>query len=695
MASRQIMAGRAAPLGSHWDGGGVNFAVFSAHAQSVELNLFDGDTCQRLMLPVCSDNVWHGYVPGLLPGCRYGYRVFGPYDPRQGLRFDPSKLLIDPYARLFDGEFIFEPALHAEAARDSAADASAVGVDNVEHMPRCVVVDDMAQRRTIKRPATPWRDTVVYEAHVKGLTQLKAGLPAQANGTFAGLANPQTIEYLRDLGVTAIELLPIHAFAHEAFLLRRSLTNYWGYNSVSFFAPHSGYLGSCGLFELTNAVDKLHEAGLEIILDVVFNHTAEGDELGPTYSFRGLDNATYYRLRSGALEQYVNDAGCGNSLASYRPVVHNMVVDALIYWFEIIGVDGFRFDLAVSLARNEQGFDANSALLDAIAREPRLRGVKLIAEPWDVGPEGYRLGAFPAPWSEWNDRYRDCVRRFWRGDAGVLPELATRIHGSSDLFDQPLRGPASSINFVTSHDGFTLADLTSYCARYNHANGEDNRDGHHANFSDNCGVEGAVDNVDVLHKRERRQRNMLATLLLSQGTPMLLAGDEFGHSQGGNNNAYCQDNATTWLDWRALQSNATLHAFVKRLLAIRRDHPVLRRAHFAHGQLVDAHHELTDVIWLTPDGMTMHERRWHDPTWRTLAMLLVPGADERREGEQRAVVVAINGTDKPTTFRIASYAPTYEFQCLLDTAAPAAELREGAFVVAQESLCMFSGTRRS
>ncbi len=614
----RIWPGTPQPLGATWDGAGVNFALFSAHAERVELCLFDtaGEReVERIPLPEYTDEVWHGYVPDLLPGRLYGYRVHGPYQPQAGHRFNPHKLLLDPYAKQLVGGLRWTDAHFAYRLGSPREDLSFDRRDNARSMPKCQVVDTAFTWGDERRPNTHWSQTVLYEAHVRGLTMLNGEVPERRRGTFAGLAWPGVIEHLRALGVTAVELLPIHAYFDDRPLVERGLRNYWGYNSIGFFALEPRYLGTGRLSEFKSVVRRFHDAGIEIILDVVYNHTAEGNHLGPTFSFKGIDNATYYKLVPEDPRYYWDSTGCGNTLDLSHPRVLQLVLDSLRYWVTEMHVDGFRFDLTASLAREGLHYDPGSAFFDAIRQDPVLSGVKLIAEPWDLGHGGYQVGGFPPGWSEWNGRYRDVVRRYWRGDGGQLPELASRLTGSADLFGHRGRRPYASVNFITAHDGFTLADLVGYNDKHNEDNGEDNRDGTNDNTSWNCGAEGPTQDSDILELRRRQQRNLLATLMLSQGVPMLLAGDEMGHSQGGNNNAYCQDNAIAWIDWG--KADEDLVAFARRLIAIRRHHPVFHRRRFFRGRTEQG----ADIVWLKPDGSEMTEADWAYPDGRTLGML--------------------------------------------------------------------------
>ncbi|MCR6631215.1 MAG: glycogen debranching protein GlgX [Magnetospirillum sp.] len=614
----RIWPGAPHPLGATWDGAGANFALFSAHAEKVELCLFDAAgerEVERIPLPEYTDEVWHGYVPDLLPGRLYGYRVYGPYQPQAGHRFNGNKLLLDPYAKSLRGALRWSDAHFAYRVGNPREDLSFDRRDNARFMPKCEVVDTAFTWGDERRPNTHWSQTVIYEMHVRGVTMLHAEMPEPRRGTFAGLAWPAVAEHLRTLGVTAVELLPVHAFIDDRPLVERGLRNYWGYNSIGFFALEPRYLATGRLAEFKSLVRRFHDSGIEIILDVVYNHTAEGNHLGPTFSFRGIDNASYYKLVPEDPRYYWDSTGCGNTLDLSHPRVLQLVLDSLRYWVTEMHVDGFRFDLTASLAREGLHYDPGAAFFDAIRQDPVLSSVKLIAEPWDLGHGGYQVGGFPPGWSEWNGRYRDAVRRYWKGDGCQLPELASRLTGSADLFGHRGRRPYSSINFITAHDGFTLADLVSYSDKHNEANGEDNRDGTNDNNSWNCGAEGETKDSDILDLRRRQQRNMLATLILSQGVPMLLAGDEMGNSQGGNNNAYCQDNPIAWLDWE--QADEDLIAFTRRLISIRRHHPVFHRRRFFRGHFEQG----ADVVWLKPDGSEMTEADWAFAEARTLGML--------------------------------------------------------------------------
>lgn len=601
-----LEAGHAEPLGATWDGRGVNFALFSANGEKVDLCFFDEAgtrEIRRLPLPARTGDVWHGYLVGGRPGLVYGYRVYGPYAPDRGHRFNANKLLLDPYARRITGAF---PWHKSNFAYQFGSDHLGFDtVDNAPVVPKAIVTAPSGTPGP--RLQRPWSDTVIYEMHVKGMTQRHPAIAAAQRGTLAALTSPAIIGYLQSLGVTAVELLPVFAFADETHLVQKNLTNYWGYNPVSFFALEPRYFAaSAGLKEMVAA---FHAAGIEVLLDVVYNHTAEGDGLGPTLSLRGIDNAVYYWLDDSFPEDYVNYSGCGNTLNVSHPQVQRLVMDSLKYWVRETGVDGFRFDLAGTLARTREGFCARTSLLAMIGRDPELSTLKLIAEPWDLG--GHFLGQLPPPWREWNDRYRDTVRAYWRGDAHMVGRMGTAVSGSSDVVSAPL----NSINFVTAHDGFTLKDLVSYEAKHNAPNGEENRDGTNHNLSANYGVEGPAADASIQRLRFRQQCNFIASLMLSPGVPMLLSGDEFGQTQSGNNNAYCQDNETAWLDWNLVEKNAALHTFIRNAVALRKAFKELRREEFFIGN--------GDIVWLRPDGEVMTEEGWNDPARRAFGFLIV------------------------------------------------------------------------
>ncbi len=665
LSGHALGPGRPWPMGASLTGDGVNFAVFSANAERIELCLFTHDGRKELCrLPIVEreGDIWHIHVGGLTPGAVYGFRAHGPYAPEQGHRFNPHKLLLDPYARALEGRLKWSDALMGYRIGSPRGDLSYDSRDSAFAVPKAVVVDPSFSWGNDQPPRIPRTDTVIYEAHVKSMTELHPGVDRGLRGTYLGLASDPVIEHLHRLGVTAIELLPVHAFVDDRFLVARGLRNHWGYNTLGFFAPEPRYMSKGALWEFQTMVRRFHAAGIEVILDVVYNHSAEGDEWGPTLSFRGLDNASYYRLGDGG-RHYVNDTGTGNTLNLTHPMVLRMVMDSLRYWVEEVHVDGFRFDLATVLGREAQGFDPNGGFFDAIRQDPVLSRVKLIAEPWDIGPGGYQLGAYPHPFHEWNDRFRDGVRRFWKGDAGLTPDLSARILGSAERFDHSGRAASSSVNFVTSHDGFTLEDLVSYTVRRNFANGEENRDGHHESHSDNLGVEGPTKDPKVLAARALRKRNLLATLMFSQGVPMLLAGDEIGHSQGGNNNAYAQDNETSWLDWA--RADQALTDFVARLVALRRALPILRQRRFLHARKRQCD-GLPDVIWHHPDGRAPQSGDWHDPAFRCLCVELrmqAEGGDPKPDA-----VFAVFNTGTAAALRLPRTVPAWEL--LLDTTRP-------------------------
>jgi len=621
----EVLPGRPYPLGATWDGSGVNFALFSENAEKVELCIFDPRgirELRRVVLPEYTDQVWHCYLPEMAPGTLYGYRVYGPYDPERGHRFNHHKLLIDPYAKRLHGSLHWTDAHFGYRVGSPRGDLSFDRRDNAAAMPKSVVVDTAFTWGNDRLLHTRWPNTIIYELHVRGFTMKHPLVPPEARGTFAGLASPPVVEHLLRLGISAVELMPVQAFVDDRYLVEKRLRNYWGYNTIGFFAPDPRYMSGTSLGEFKTMVKRLHEAGIEVFLDVVYNHTAEGNHLGPTLSFRGIDNKSYYRLAEDT-RYYVDYTGCGNTLNLKHPRVSQLVTDSLRYWATEMHVDGFRFDLAPAIARRDTAFDWwSSIFVTALQQDPVLSRVKLIAEPWDLAPDGYQLGNFPPGWSEWNDKYRDTVRRFWQGNDGVIPELASRLTGSSDIFERNGRRPRASVNFVTAHDGFTLNDLVSYNEKHNDANLEGNHDGADQNYSWNCGVEGPSDDVTIRNLRAQQKRNLLATLLLSQGTPMLLGGDELNHTQLGNNNAYCQDNDIGWISWTDVdRSDVELLDFVRRLAELRRDHPVFRRPRFFHGR-VTQHAGLKDIGWISPDGSEMDAAAWQDVSRRCFGALL-------------------------------------------------------------------------
>ena len=665
----QLSAGAPAPLGATYTGDGANLALASAHAERVELCLFDATGTHeiaRLDMPDRTGDVWHAFLPAAAPGLLYGYRVHGPYAPEAGHRFNASKLLVDPYARALSGRLLDHDANFGYRRGAPEQDLIPDRRDNAAFVPKCVLLGPDRDDGTGARPSTPWSQSILYELHVAGMTRRHPGVPEGLRGTLAGLGSEAIVGHLRALGITAVELLPVFPFANEPHLVDKGLTNYWGYNPYCFLALEPRYAAGPARAEFRAFVRRLHDAGIEVILDVVYNHTGEGWHLGPTLSLRGIDNATYYRLRPEAPRFYVDDTGCGNTLALDRPPVIDLVTASLRHWTEEMGVDGFRFDLATTLARTGAGFDPGAPLLAAIAADPALAGIKLIAEPWDVGPGGYRLGAFPDRFAEWNDRYRNAVRAYWRGDDCVLGELATRLSGSSDVFTGRALGPSTSLNYVTAHDGFTLRDLVSYRHKHNEANGEDNRDGSDANLSANYGIEGETADPAVRAVRAQQMRNMLATLLASQGVPMLLAGDEIGHSQGGNNNAYCQDNDASWIDWSRLDTaeGRSLLALTRTLIDLRRERPALRQQRFLEGRPAGPG-TVPDAGWWSPEGREMTAADWQLPYARVVGMHI--GAADAGQGH---LLVLLNAHDGAVPFRLPPESHGPSWRVLVDTAAP-------------------------
>ena len=660
------------PLGATWDGLGINFAVFSAHAEQIELCIFDPSARRetaRFRLPECTDEIWHGYLPGARIGLIYGYRAYGPYNPQDGHRFNDRKLLLDPYARQYAGVFRWSDALFGYRIHSPRTDLSQDSRDSAQSTLKAIVCDDTFDWGDDRPPNVPWSDTVIYEAHLRGMSMLRDDIRPEERGTFAALANPKIIRHLQDLGITALELLPVHAFLQDRLLVDRGLTNYWGYNTLGFFAIEPRYLSERLRNEMRVAVRRLHAAGIELILDVVYNHTAEGSEMGPTLSFRGLDNASYYRLVPDNKRQCINDTGTGNTLNLSHPRVLQMVMDSLRYWVTAFHVDGFRFDLGVTLGRRAGGFDPSSGFFDILRQDPVLSRVKLISEPWDLGPGGYQLGNHPPGFAEWNDRFRDSTRRFWRGDAGERPEFAGRLAGSGDLFDKRARRPWASINYAACHDGFTLADLVSFAGKHNEANKEDNKDGAAENYSANYGVEGATSDRIILETRMRIQRAMLATVIFAQGTPMILGGDEFGRSQQGNNNAYCQDNAVSWWDWSQATSpqGRGLTHFVARLITVRRRHPALRSSQFLHGRTEFTPH-LRDIAWFDSDGTEMTDQSWKDSSRR---LLCLRRAAAGKKHELELLSLLLNPTPEDAYFILPE--PALPGHILIDTAHPDAD----------------------
>jgi glycogen operon protein len=689
-----LLAGKPYPLGATWDGLGINFAVFSAHADRMDLCLFDPagrHEIARFVMPEFTDQVWHGYLAGAGPGIVYGYRAYGQYRPHEGHRFNPHKLLLDPYARSLIGGLHWSDALYGYRTSSPRADLSYDRRDSAPFMVKAVVVNDAFAWGDDRPPDVPWSDTVIYETHVKGLTALRDDIAVEARGTFAGLAAPPVIDHLRRLGITAIELMPVHAFVQDRELLRRGLRNYWGYNTLAFFCPEPAYLAGGSSDVMRAAVRRLHAAGIEVILDVVYNHTAEGSADGPTLSFRGLDNASYYRLVHHDARRYVNDTGCGNALDLSRPRVLQMVLDSLRYWVSSFHVDGFRFDLSPALGREAGSFDPGAGFFDAVLQDPVLSRVKLIAEPWDLGPHGYQVGRHPPGWVEWNDRFRDGVRRFWRGDAGQRPDFAARLAGSADLFAQGGRRPWASVNFVACHDGFTLADVVSYSHKHNEVNGEGNGDGHDENCSANWGAEGPADDPAILAVRERLRRAMLATVFFAEGTPMLLAGDEFGRTQHGNNNAYCQDSETSWLDWKLAVSKEgrAFTAFVARLAALRRAHPALRNSRFLYGRYTLAP-GVRDIEWFDERGAVIPAEAWNNPEERTLVLRR---AARLVDAGVEVLTLMLNPTGDDRVFVVPP--PALPTRMLVDTASPGEaehELERSEVMVSARSAVLLLGT---
>ena len=676
----RIWPGSPYPLGATWDGEGVNFALFSENATAVDLCLFDRPNdpqeTHRIRIEECTDFVWHVYLPEVRPGQLYGYRVHGLYDPEAGHRFNPAKVLNDPYAKAIAGTIDWSNELFGYRIGDPKADLSIDDRDNAASIPKCVVVDQAFTWGGDHLLRTAWDRTVIYELHVHGFTARHPDVPKELRGTYAGLATPAAIEHLQHLGVTAVELLPVHHFIRDKHLIDRRLTNYWGYNSIGFFAPDIRYATSPEraqqVWEFKTMVKALHNAGIEVILDVVYNHTGEGNHLGPTLSFRGIDNMSYYRLVPLQPRYYLDYTGCGNTLNVRHPRVLQLIMDSLRYWVLEMHVDGFRFDLASTLARELHDVDRLSAFFDIIHQDPVLSQVKLIAEPWDLGEGGYQVGNFPPGWAEWNGRYRDTIRRYWKGDGGQVAELAYRLSGSSDLYEGGGRRPHASINFVTAHDGFTLHDLVAYNQKHNEANGENNSDGTDDNLSWNCGVEGPTNRPSVLELRERQKRNILATLLLSQGVPMLCGGDEMGRTQRGNNNAYCQDTEISWVDWKLSKPQQSLLTFTRSLIALRQQHPVFRRRRFFQGRRIRGT-EVKDLSWLRPDGKEMTDEDWAKGYVRCLGVRLAGHAIEEKDPKGRPLLdetflVLLNAHHEPRPFTLPAHKRGVRWQPVFDTA---------------------------
>jgi len=667
------------PLGATWDGSGVNFGLFSEHATKVEMCMFDGPDGNREMARIPmreqTDQVWHIYLPEARPGQRYGYRVEGPYDPTSGHRFNPAKLLLDPYAKAIDGTIRWSDALFGYPIGHPDADLARDDRDSAANIPKCVVIDPAFTWGEDRPPRIPWNETIIYEVHVKAFTARHPDVPKALRGTYAGLASSPAIEYLRSLGITAAELLPVHRFVADKHLVERGLTNYWGYNSIGFFAPDVRYASSGGLGQqvtkFKTIVKTLHQAGIEVILDVVYNHTGEGNHLGPTLCFRGIDNASYYRLLADDRRYYMDYTGCGNSLNMTHPRTLQLIMDSLRYWILEMHVDGFRFDLASTLARELHDVDRLGAFFDVIHQDPVISQVKLIAEPWDLGEGGYQVGNFPVLWAEWNGQYRDTVRAYWKGDEGQAGALGYRLTGSSDLYGKGGRRPYASINFVTAHDGFTLRDLVSYNGKHNEKNGEENRDGTDNNLSWNCGAEGPTDDPPIIALRDRQERNFLATLLLSQGVPMLLGGDEIGRTQQGNNNAYCQDNEISWFEWKLDKRRRDLLAFTRGLIQLRREHPVLRRRQFFFGRRIRGS-EVKDLSWFRPDGKEMTEENWQDPLARCIGLRLAGDAIDEVDAQGEPItddtlLILLNAHHEPLPFTLPAHRPGVKWELVLDT----------------------------
>ena len=677
-----VWPGSAYPLGATYDGAGTNFALFSEVAENVDLCLIARDGSEtRIELDEVDGHVWHAYLPTITPGQRYGYRVHGPWAPESGHRCDSSKLLLDPYGKSFHGDFHFSQALFSYdlAAEDPASGGTPPRVDSLGHTMSSVVINPFFNWANDRPPRTPYHGTIIYEAHVKGMTQRHPGIPEELRGTYAGLAHPVIIDHLKSLDVTAIELMPVHQFLHDRRLVDLGLRNYWGYNTFGFFAPHYQYAATRNaggaVAEFKTMVKAFHEAGIEVILDVVYNHTAEGDHLGPTLNFRGIDNAAYYRLLDGDLRYYKDFTGTGNSLNARNPHTLQLIMDSLRYWVLEMHVDGFRFDLASTLAREFYDVDRLSAFFDLVQQDPVISQVKLIAEPWDIGEGGYQVGNFPGLWTEWNGKYRDTVRDYWRGEPATLGEFASRLTGSSDLYEHTGRRPSASINFVTAHDGFTLADLVSYNEKHNEANGEGNADGENHNRSWNCGVEGPTDDPDVLALRAKQMRNIIATLMVSQGTPMISHGDEIGRSQLGNNNVYCQDSELSWMDWSLTETNADLLAFVRRATGLRSAHPVFRRRRFFAGTPIRTGDQYRDIAWLTPTGQEMTPEDWGSPLGTSVAVFLngeaIPEPDRRGERViDDSFLLCFNANSEGMDFVTPDGRYAQEWSSALDTSTP-------------------------
>jgi glycogen operon protein len=678
----RVWPGRPYPLGATWDGGGVNFALFTENATQVDLCLFDSPEAtketERIRLTEYTDLVWHCYLPDVAPGQLYGYRVSGPYEPNKGHRFNPAKVVLDPYAKAFGRDLKWSPEMFGYKIGDPQADLSRDDRDNAASVPLGMVVDPAFTWGDDRAPRTPWHKTIIYEAHIRGFTKLHPDVPEAARGTYLGLASEPAVRYLSELGVTAVEIMPAHEFVNDQFLIERGLRNYWGYNTLGFFAPESSYASGLtegkAVREFKQMVRVLHSAGIEVIMDVVYNHTAEGNQLGPTLALRGIDNSSYYRVVADNPRYYMDYTGCGNTLNMRHPRVLQLIMDSLRYWVTEMHVDGFRFDLASSLARELFEVDRLGAFFDIIHQDPVISQVKLIAEPWDLGEGGYQVGNFPVEWTEWNGRYRDAIRRFWKGDKGTIAELATRLCGSSDLYAASRRRPYASINFVTAHDGFTMHDLVSYNQKHNEANGDNNKDGESNNLSWNCGAEGPTDDADINRLRRQQIRNFFATLLLSQGVPMIRHGDEFSHTQKGNNNSYCQDNEISWLNWEHDDEQKRLLHFVSQLIQLKRNEPVFRRPKFFQGRPLRGQ-GVQDIYWREPSGQEMTEEAWNSGTVGCVGVHLAGDAiadiDER--GEQLrgdTMLVLLNQEHTGVEFTLPAHKPDEYWELVFDTSEP-------------------------
>jgi len=670
-SSRQILAGDPTVLGANWDGEGTNFALFSAYADRVELCLFDeasGAEIERITLPEYTNEIWHGYLPGVGPGTLYGYRVHGPYEPAHGHRFNANKLLLDPYARELVGDVQWSPAHFGYNTESDEKDLSFDERDSAALTPKARVIDPRAYDwASDQKPNIDWAKTIFYETHVKGFTQLHPAVPEALRGTFEGLAQREVIDYIKSTGVTSVELLPIHAFPDDDFLLQKGLRNYWGYNTLGFFAPASRYYGPNGINGLRNTIRAFHDAGLEVILDVVYNHTAEGNEMGPTLSWKGIDNFSYYRTTAGAPRYYVNDTGTGNTVNTSHPRVMQMITDSLRYWTNDMHIDGFRFDLGTILGREPEGFDQRGGFFDAVGQDPVLAQVKLIGEPWDIGPGGYQVGGFPPGWAEWNDKYRDTVRDYWKDTDHTLSDFAARFTGSADVYDKRGRRPWASVNFLTAHDGFTLHDVVSYNDKHNEANGEDNNDGHNDNRSYNYGVEGETDDQAIVSVRERQKRNLLATLLLSHGTPMILAGDEFSRTQSGNNNGYAQDNEISWINWNLSENAEHLREFVIKLIGIRNAQPLIHR---------ESWRDMMSLTWLNTTGGEQQAAHWADAGATTIGLRLSRDDLKGQDGVWWEIVVLFNPHDGEVDFSLPAKSDGQPWRIAINTADPQAEETE-------------------